>query len=328
MSEDISEKTASAEETISSHESSVESKEDVSSELDPESLREGIEPEMTTEEVASTLSEEATEEAATTLEGNTEKTEPATTKEKETAKLTSGQNPTPGATTTSATPETMKATAPAPTTTAAPQPTTTAAPTQPAHTHNYKGAVTKAATCGAAGVMTYTCSCGKNYTEAIPATGNHNWVEQTKTVHHDAQTHIVHHDAVTHIVHHDEVSHQEWVVDRPAYDENVTEAHSFCNGCGKDLTVLEWETGTTPAEHSLWHIEQDGIGYGWHTEQVVIDVIHHEEVGHYKTVVDQPAWDETVVDQPAWDETVIDKEAWEETVHDCYKCSVCGATKP
>ena len=176
--------------------------------------------------------------------------------------------------------------------------------------------------------MTYTCSCGKSYTESIPATGNHNWEEQFRTVHHDAQTHIVHHDAVTHIVHHDEVSHQEWVVDRPAYDENVTEAHSFCNGCGKDLTVLEWETGTTPAEHSFWHIEHDGIGYGWHTEQVVIDVIHHEEVGHYKTVVDQPAWDETVVDQPAWDETVVDKEAWDETVHDCYKCSVCGATKP
>ena len=224
--------------------------------------------------------------------------------------------------------ETTKATAPAPTTTVAPQPTTTVAPTQPAHTHNYKGTVTKAATCGAAGVMTYTCSCGKSYTEAIPATGNHNWIEQFKTVHHDEQTHIVHHDAVTHIVHHDAVSHQEWVVDRPAYDENVTEAHSFCNGCGKDLTVLEWETGTTPAEHSLWHIEHDGIGYGWHTEQVVIDVIHHEEVGRYKTVVDQPAWDETIVDQPAWDETVVDKEAWDEIVHDCYKCSVCGATKP
>ena len=176
--------------------------------------------------------------------------------------------------------------------------------------------------------MTYTCSCGKSYTEAIPATGNHNWIEQFKTVHHDEQTHIVHHDAVTHIVHHDAVSHQEWVVDRPAYDENVTEAHSFCNGCGKDLTVLEWETGTTPAEHSLWHIEHDGVGYGWHTEQVIIGTIHHEEVGHYKTIVDQPAWDETVIDQPAWDETIVDKEAWDETVHDFWKCSVCGATKP
>lgn len=57
-------------------------------------------------------------------------------------------------------------------------------------------------------------------------------------------------------------------------------------------------------------------------------VIHHEEIGHYKTVVDQPAWDEIVIDQPAWDEKVVDKEAWDEMVHDCFKCSVCGATKP
>ena len=66
----------------------------------------------------------------------------------------------------------------------------------------------------------------------------------------------------------------------------------------------------------------------WHAEQVIVDVIHHDEKGHYETVVDTPAWDETVVDQPAWDEVIVDKEAWDETVHDCYKCSVCGATKP
>lgn len=91
--------------------------------------------------------------------------------------------------------------------------------------------VTKAETCGAAGVMTYTCSCGKSYTEVIPATGNHNWIEQFKTVHHDAQTHIVHHDAVTHIVHHDELSHQEWVVDKGAWDETVHDCYK-CSVCG------------------------------------------------------------------------------------------------
>ena len=176
-SEDAMEKTDSAEAATSVSRNSVESKEDLSSESDTESREESAEQDMTTEEATSTLPEEITEEAATTLEGNTEKTEPATTKEKETTKSTSGQNPTPGATTTAATPKTTKATVPAPTTTAAPQPTTTAAPTQPAHTHNFKGTVTKVATCGAAGVMTYTCSCGKSYTEAIPATGNHNWIE-------------------------------------------------------------------------------------------------------------------------------------------------------
>ena len=52
----LSEKTASAEETISSHESSVESKEDVSSELDPESLRQFFD--MLSEEQLKVLVEE------------------------------------------------------------------------------------------------------------------------------------------------------------------------------------------------------------------------------------------------------------------------------
>ena len=42
--------------------------------------------------------------------------------------------------------------------------------------HSYKSSVTTAATCGAAGVRTYTCSdCGHSYTESIPATGEHKY---------------------------------------------------------------------------------------------------------------------------------------------------------
>ena len=42
--------------------------------------------------------------------------------------------------------------------------------------HNYVGRVTTAATCGADGVKTYTCSlCGGSYTEAIAATGAHTY---------------------------------------------------------------------------------------------------------------------------------------------------------
>ena len=41
------------------------------------------------------------------------------------------------------------------------------------HSHSYTAAVTTPATCGADGVMTYTCSCGATYTEPIPATGEH-----------------------------------------------------------------------------------------------------------------------------------------------------------
>ena len=47
----------------------------------------------------------------------------------------------------------------------------------PATGHNYVASVTQAATCGAAGVRTYTCSrCSDSYTETIPATGAHNYV--------------------------------------------------------------------------------------------------------------------------------------------------------
>ena len=46
----------------------------------------------------------------------------------------------------------------------------------PDHTCSYTATVTKAATCGEAGVRTYTCSgCGSSYTETIPATGNHTY---------------------------------------------------------------------------------------------------------------------------------------------------------
>lgn len=42
--------------------------------------------------------------------------------------------------------------------------------------HAYSAAVTTPATCGADGVMTYTCSiCGDAYTEAIAATGKHSY---------------------------------------------------------------------------------------------------------------------------------------------------------
>lgn len=43
--------------------------------------------------------------------------------------------------------------------------------------HSYSGKITKAATCGAKGVKTFTCSvCKDSYTEEIAATGNHNHI--------------------------------------------------------------------------------------------------------------------------------------------------------
>jgi len=47
--------------------------------------------------------------------------------------------------------------------------------TKPVHTHSYKSATTKAATCTADGIKTFTCSCGHSYTQKIAATGSHSW---------------------------------------------------------------------------------------------------------------------------------------------------------
>lgn len=116
----------------------------------------------------------------------------------------------------------------------------------------------------------------------------HNWVAQTKTVHHDAQYKTVHHDAVTHQVWHDA----------------VTEEHYICNECGADITSDPWG-----------HIDNSLMNGGncgsYHSTYVTV------KQGYYETVTDQAAYDEQVQVRDAWDETVTTG----------YKCSSCGATK-
>lgn len=113
----------------------------------------------------------------------------------------------------------------------------------------------------------------------------HEWVEQFKTIHHDA------------------VYENKYVVDHPAWDEQVPitemKAHSICNTCGADIT-----------NHAVEHLENNLNCVGYHTEwieEVVgYDTVHHPEQGH--------------------NEQVLVKDAWDEKVSAGYKCS-CGATK-
>ena len=44
-----------------------------------------------------------------------------------------------------------------------------------------------------------------------------------------------------------------------------------------------------------------------HDWENIIQVVHHEEKGHYKE------WDEVIVDKAAWDEVIVDKEGYDET---------------
>ena len=98
----------------------------------------------------------------------------------------------------------------------------------------------------------------------------HNWVAQTKTVHHDAQYKTVHHDAVTHQVWHDA----------------VTEEHYICNQCGADITSDPWG-----------HLDAYDHG-GYHSSYVTV------KQGYYETVTDKAAYDEQVQVSAAWEETV------------------------
>ena len=116
----------------------------------------------------------------------------------------------------------------------------------------------------------------------------HNWVAQTKTVHHDAEYKTVHHDAVTHQVWHDP----------------VTEERSICNQCGADITSDPWG-------HIKNSLLNGGNCGGYHSSYVTV------KQGYWETVTDQEAYDEQVQVSAAWDETVT-------TGH---KCSSCGATK-
>ena len=130
-------------------------------------------------------------------------------------------------------------------------------------------------------------SGGSSNKDDTPA-HQHNWVAQTKTVHHDAQYKTVHHDAVTHQVWHDA----------------VTELHYICNQCGQDITSDPWG-------HLKNSALNGGNCGGYHDSYVTV------KQGYWETVTDQAAYDEQVQVSGAWDETVTTG----------YKCSSCGATK-
>lgn len=131
-----------------------------------------------------------------------------------------------------------------------------------------------------------------NNTSSSTSTSSHthNWVAQTKTVHHD------------------EVGHNEPYVVTEAWDEEVpiyeTVEINVCNVCNEEIIG-------SPAEHGKVHaLAYEGSGHHseWKEKQVGTDVVHHDAVYDTKWVVDQAAYDETVTTGG-------------------YKCSGCGATK-
>lgn len=127
--------------------------------------------------------------------------------------------------------------------------------------------------------------------EPSKTTHTHSWVEQFKTVHHDA------------------VYEDRYVVDQAAYDEQVPKYETvevmICNKCGTTM-----RSASELNAHIGYHA---GLGEtiswreDWVQELVGYDIIHHDEVGHT--------------------ERVLVKAAWDEKVSNGYKCSGCGKTK-
>ena len=119
----------------------------------------------------------------------------------------------------------------------------------------------------------------------------HNWVKQTKKVHHKEQ------------------GHYENVLVKPASIEEVPiykeKERSICNGCRKDITDdpykhLEYALMVGNTKCSGFHSE-------WKKVQVGTKKVHHK--AEYKK---------------KW---LVDKKAWTETVVTGHKCSGCGQTK-
>ena len=127
------------------------------------------------------------------------------------------------------------------------------------------------------------------------STHTHNWVAQTKTIHHDA------------------VTQTQTVVDQEAYDEQVpqytTESHNFCSDCNQDFHGWSQSAVTQHVKQHALNDENPKGGYHSGLVQVLsgYQTIHHDAVTHQEQVVVQQAYDETVSDG--------------------YKCSECGAKK-
>ena len=199
----------------------------------------------------------------------------------------------------------------------------------------------------------YVDASGKWIKDAKKDQHTHNWVAETKTIHHEEESHYetVHHDAVTHTVEHPEESHIE-TINHPEESHIETIHHKevghtvhheaegyyktvhhdeishtvvrvLCGGCGSFIE----NTPEALDAHELYHIMKgESIQYTDKVVKIVDQPAYDEQVwvetkaAWDEYVIDQEAWDEQVkvVDKAAWSEQVkvVDKEAWTETVVD------------
>ena len=187
----------------------------------------------------------------------------------------------------------------------------------------------------------YVDASGKWIKDAKKDQHTHNWVAETKTLHHDEEFHYetVHHDAVTHEVFHPESTHVETVVhpeeshmETVRHDEvghyvhheaegyyntihheevSHTEVRVICAKCGADMG----DTQESINAHLLYH---ENLGESIRYYEKEVEIVDQPAYDEQVWVETKAAWDEWVVDQEAWDEQVkvVDKEAWTEIIID------------
>ena len=97
---------------------------------------------------------------------------------------------------------------------------------------------------------------------------------------------------VDEIVYIEPVYQTQTVCVQEAYDENVYEYHSFCNGCGYDLTVGV-ETGEIDTYGT--HVIYCQGGSTYHADRILVDTIHHDPVYETKEIIVSGGYDERVV---------------------------------
>ena len=127
----------------------------------------------------------------------------------------------------------------------------------------------------------------------------HDWVEQTETVHHEETGHYE-----------EVITGTRTVVDEEAYDEPVYQTKCVCSACGYEADSVDEISG-----HLESHYDPE-LGYidaSYSVQEIVTDIIHHEEVSH-----EEPVYEEK------W---IVDSEAWDETVVTGCRCRTCGAVK-
>ena len=159
---------------------------------------------------------------------------------------------------------------PIPTAESTPEPTASPEPTEQPHSHQYAETITRQPSCLEAGEKTLICSCGDTKVEAIPATGNHNWVEGTTTIHHEA------------------IGHVETTEVQVQVGVGETKHEYECKNCG-----ARFNTPEEKVEHCKATGDRNHATCGTIIHDIPGDPIFETQT--------QSVW---VVDQEAWDETV------------------------